>query len=254
MAGIRVGLCSWTDPQLLQAGTFYPAAATDAESRLRFYSKQFPVVEVDSSYYALPSAATASLWAERTPEDFVFHLKAFSLFTNHPTKLSALPRDIRGLLGPLPDGKTNLYYRDVPEELRAELWRRYVNALAPLRQANKMGRVLLQFPPWFYPSRESEDHILTCVDRLKPLSCSVEFRQRSWLSEKHSVDTIAFLREHNLTFVCVDEPQGFRSSVPPVVAATSDLAIVRFHGRNADTWEKKGLTTAERFNWNYSVD
>lgn len=252
MTRIRVGTCSWTDPQLIKAGTFYPPEANDAESRLRFYSQNFSVVEVDSSYYALPAQATARLWAERTPQDFIFHVKAFSLFTNHPTKPPSLPLDIAKALGNLPAGKANLYYRDVPAELRAELWRRFRSALSPLEQAIKLGRVLLQFPPWFYPSKENHEHILECADKLKGVRCSVEFRAGSWLSEKHREGTLSFLRDNDLAFVCVDEPQGFKSSVPPVMAVTSDLALVRFHGRNAETWEKRGLTPAQRFDWYYS--
>lgn len=126
MGRILVGTCSWTDPQLIKAGTFYPLQSNDAESRLRYYSQNFPIVEVDSSYYALPSPVTAKLWAERTPDDFVFDIKAFSLFTNHPTKPAALPRDIAKELGPLPATKNNFYYRDVPEEIRGELWRRFI--------------------------------------------------------------------------------------------------------------------------------
>lgn len=252
MGRVLIGTCSWTDPQLIKAGTFYPRHATDAESRLRFYSGQFPIVEVDSSYYALPQRRTAELWAERTPQDFKFDVKAFSLFTNHPTKATALPRDIAKALGPLPECKANFYYREVPEELRGELWDRFKAALLPLKEAGKMGLVLLQFPHWFYPSRDSQEHILTCAEKLRPLPCSVEFRSASWLSEKHRSSTLSFLRDNRLPFVCVDEPQGFKSSVPPVVAVTGDVALVRFHGRNADTWEKKGVTPSERFNWYYS--
>lgn len=252
MGKILIGTCSWTDPSLIKAGTFYPPEANDAESRLRYYAENFPIVEVDSSYYALPQRRTAELWAERTPQHFKFDVKAFSLFTNHPTRPASLPRDIAKAMGPLPEGKNNLYYRDVPQEVRNELWIRFKEALTPLHDARKLGLVLLQFPHWFYPSRESLDHILACAEKLKPMRCSVEFRSASWLNEKHRDSTLAFLRDNDLPFVCVDEPQGFKSSVPPLAAVTADIALVRFHGRNVETWEKKGLTTAERFNWYYS--
>jgi uncharacterized protein YecE (DUF72 family) len=224
----------------------------DAESRLKFYSHHFPIVEVDSSYYAIPSAYTAKLWAERTPDEFTFDIKAFSLFTNHPTKTAAIPRDIRQALGRALPNKPNLYYRDVPAEAREEIWRRYKEAVMPLHDNHKLGLVLLQFPKWFHPKGESLDHILACAERLNPIPCSVEFRSALWLDEKHRDSTLSFLKDNGLAFVCVDEPQGFASSVPPVVAATADVALVRFHGRNAETWEKKGITAADRFDWYYS--
>jgi uncharacterized protein YecE (DUF72 family) len=150
--------------------------------------------------------------------------------------------------------KPNLYYKDLPEEVVGELWRRFKAAFMPLQEAGKLGLVLLQFPRWFIPSAESFDHIVLCAERLKPLRCSVEFRSSHWLDDKHQQTTLSFLRDNKLAFVCVDEPQGFKSSVPPVVAATSDVALLRFHGHNAETWEKKGITTQERDNWYYSEE
>jgi uncharacterized protein YecE (DUF72 family) len=173
------------------------------------------------------------------------------LFTNHPTEIKALPRDLADALPPLPEGKKYLYYKDVPEAIRDQLWARFRAALAPLDQTNKMGLVLLQFPPWFHPSEQSKEHILLCADKLKPLRCSVEFRSGSWLSEDNQAATFNFLRDHDLPFVCVDEPQGFKSSVPPIVEVTGDVALVRFHGRNRATWEQRGVSAAERFNWYY---
>ena len=92
-------------------------------------------------------------------------------------------------------------------------------------------------------------------ERLDGWKCAVEFRNGSWLNEKNAERTTRFLVERNIPFVMVDEPQGFKSSVPPEVLVTSsDLALVRFHGRNAETWEKKGITPAERFRYLYSRD
>ena len=90
--------------------------------------------------------------------------------------------------------------------------------------------------------------------RLAGMTCAVEFRNASWLNEKNAERTLGFLEDKGLAFVMVDEPQGFKSSVPPVTAVTSDLALVRFHGRNRETWEAKGITPAERFRYLYSRD
>jgi len=239
---------------LIQSGRFYPSWAKTAEARLQFYAGQFNLVEVDSSYYAMPAERTARLWVERTPQNFVFDVKAFRLFTMHPTPAKALPKDIREELPSEAKAKESLYQRDVPSELTDELWRRFEQALLPLDSAMKLGVVLLQFPPWFYPGNEQRDYILSCKEKLPQYRVAVEFRHNSWLTEKNRERTIDFLKENKLAFVCVDEPQGFKSSVPAVVEATSDIGIVRFHGRNTETWEKKGITTAERFNYLYSEE
>jgi uncharacterized protein YecE (DUF72 family) len=150
--------------------------------------------------------------------------------------------------------KTNLYQRDLPSELINELWSRFEHALLPLDSAAKLGVVLFQFPPWFYPGNEQREYILACQKKLPQYRVAVEFRHNSWLSEKNIERTFDFLQDNELPFVCVDEPQGFKSSMPPVAAATSDISLVRFHGRNREMWEKKGIGAAERFDYLYSED
>jgi len=252
MGEILVGTCSWTDPTLIRSGRFYPAEAKSAEARLQFYASQFRLVEVDSSYYSMPSEATAVLWAKRTGSDFVFDVKAFRLFTMHPTPLAVLPKDIRASLPSDLQQKPNVYQRDLPQRITDELWTRFEKALLPLDSAGKLGVVLFQFPPWYYPGDEQRDYILSCKQKLPQYRIAVEFRHNSWVNEKNSERTFTFLMDNNLPFVCVDEPQGFKSSIPPVTQTTSDIALVRFHGRNRATWEKQGITTAERFNYLYS--
>lgn len=254
MGRIRIGTCSWTDPTLVSSGRFYPDSAQSAEARLKHYTGQFDLVEVDSSYYALPNERNGYLWAERTPDGFLFDFKAFRVFTQHPTPLSSLPKNLRDKLAPELRQKGNLYYRDLPAELADELWQRFEAALLPLDTVGKLGVVLFQFPPWFYPGSQQLDYILMCRERLRQYRIAMEFRNNVWLSEKNRAMTLDFLRRNDLPFVCVDEPQGFRSSVPPVAEATSDIGLVRFHGRNRETWEKKGISTAERFNYLYSEE
>lgn len=215
---------------------------------------KFPIVEVDSTYYALPSETTSGLWVSRTPEKFIFDIKTFRLFTLHPTPLNALPPDIRRQLPPQPSLKKNLYYRDIPSELVNELWHRFEQALIPLDSAGKLGVILFQFPPWFYPGDEQRQHLAHCQEKLPRYRLAIEFRHNSWVNQKNAERTLAFLSERNLIYVGCDEPQGFRSSVPPIAEATSDIAVIRFHGRNQETWEKEGLSTAERFNYLYAED
>lgn len=254
MGTIRVGTCSWTDPTLVDSGRFYPDSARSAEARLQYYAGQFNIVEVDSSYYALPGERNSYLWAERTPDDFLFDFKAFRVFTQHPTPPNSLPKNIREDLTPELRQKGNLYYRDFPAELVDELWRRFESSLLPLDTAGKLGIVLFQFPPWFYPGSQQLDYITMCKERLPQYGVAIEFRNNVWLSEKNQATTLDFLRRNDLAFVCVDEPQGFKSSVPPVADVTSDIGLVRFHGRNTETWEKKGIGPAERFNYLYSEE
>ncbi len=253
-ARIRIGTCSWTDPSLIRAGTFYPAGAQTAEARLNHYASQFDLVEVDSSYYAMPSRRNATLWAERTPPDFLFDVKAFRLFTGHPTQPQALPADIRGALPPQIAQKKNLYYRDVPGEMLQHLWSRFADALMPLDSGGKLGVVLLQFPPWFHPGVAQMDHILACREQLAQHDVAVEFRNNHWLSEHGREATLSFLRQHQLAFVCVDEPQGFASSVPPLAETTAETAIIRFHGRKASAWEAKNTSPSDRFDYYYAEE
>jgi len=248
---IRVGTASWTDPTLLRSGRFYPPEAKTAEARLQYYAQNFDLVEVDSSYYALPEQRTAALWVERTPPDFVFDIKAFGLFTHHPVQVKALPPDVRSALGGDPQAKS-IYYRNVQPPLADELWRRFHDALLPLDSAGKLGVVLFQFPPWFTPSRESYRYMEQLHLKLPQYHLGVEFRLGSWMDEARRGRVLDFLRENNLSYVSVDEPQGFHSSVPPVLAATAPVSVMRFHGHNAETWEKKGITAADRFAYLYS--
>jgi len=252
-ARILVGTCSWADKTLADSG-WYPATAKTPEDRLRFYAEQFPIVEVDATYYGLPSERNAALWVERTPDDFVFDVKSYALFTHHPAALRSLPKDLREALPPALQEKRNLYYRDAPPDLRDELWARFTSALLPLDSAGKLGTVLFQFPPWFLPGRDSSDYILEAKERLGQYTIAVEFRNNLWLSQRNQERTLKLLADNAISYVCVDEPQGFRSSVPSVVAATAPVALVRMHGRNYETWEKKGIGAAERFDYLYGEE
>jgi uncharacterized protein YecE (DUF72 family) len=249
---IRVGTASWTDPTMTAGTVFYPAGTETAEERLQYYASQFPLVEVDSTYYALPAKRTAELWRERTPPDFTFDVKAHALMTGQPTETKRLPKAIREELPAELADKKRIYARDLPAELRDEIWRLFMDGLEPLREAGQLGSILLQYPRWFFPISQSRDEILEARERLDGQLLAVELRNASWFNEKNAERTMRFLADNQIPFVMVDEPQGFKSSVPPLVAVTSpDLAIMRFHGRNSATWEAKNITPAERFRYLY---
>ena len=249
---IRVGTCGWTDPTLIKAGTFYPSGTNTAEGRLRFYASQFPIVEVDATYYALPRQEQAGLWVERTPPDFIFNVKAYSLLTQHPTVAKTLPTDLSEAILPEHRDKQRLYPSHLAEEAIEEIWRRFAEALLPLDSAGKLGAVLLQFPEWFVPSRANRAYLLLAKEKLAGYRVCVEFRNPAWFGTDRDRDrTLGLLRDHDLPLVCVDMPQGFRSSVPPIAEATSPaLSVVRFHGRDPEAWQKKTVT--ERFRYLYT--
>jgi uncharacterized protein YecE (DUF72 family) len=248
MGKVRVGTASWTDKTLLASG-WYPPEADTPEKRLRYYARQFPLVEVDATYYALPAEQTARSWTERTPAGFTFNVKAFSLFTQHPTRVASLPADLREAAGKA--GKDRVYLKDVDPEVTDQAWQRFLAALEPLEAAGKLGAILLQFPPWFPISRANKDYIVACARRVAPRRVSVEFRNRTWMTPENQEETLGFLAEHRLPYVCVDMPQGHPSSIPPVLAATSDLALVRMHG-HSDKWNSKDIY--ERFGYLYKPE
>jgi uncharacterized protein YecE (DUF72 family) len=247
MGRIRVGISSWTEPTLIKSG-WYPADATTAEDRLRYYASKFPAVEVDSTFYAMPNEKTAQLWVERTPKDFTFNAKAYALLTQHPTPAARLPKDLREKVG---DSKGNLYFKDLAPKDKENVWDRFREGLQPLQDAGKLGAIVFQFPKWFLPSPASYRFMEDLREWLPDFGIAIEFRQASWMKEERRARVLKFLQDHGYTYVVVDEPQGFNSSVPPVVAVTAPLGMVRYHGRNIETWEKTGISTAEKFRYLY---
>src|SRR5512146_2385343 len=120
---IRIGTASWTDPTMTARGVFYPDGADTAEERLGYYASRFPLVEVDATYYALPSARTAELWVARTPPDFTFDVKAHALMTGQPTETKRLPKELRAALPDALAEKPRIYAKDLPDDLRDDVWR-----------------------------------------------------------------------------------------------------------------------------------
>jgi uncharacterized protein YecE (DUF72 family) len=191
------------------------------------------------------------LWADRTPDHFTFDFKAFRLFTDHPTPVRVLPKSIRESLAPELKGKTNVYQKDLPPDAVDAIWDMYRSALMPVHSAGKLGAVFLQFPHWVYFSKENMEKILRARERLPDYPVAVEFRQPSWMSADNAEKTLDFLRQNDISYTAVDEPQGTRASVPPIAAATSSLSVVRFHGRRTETWAKQGVGVEERFKYLY---
>ena len=211
---ILIGTSSWTDPTLVKEGHWYPPEAKSAKTRLEFYASRFPLVEVDSTYYFPPSEKNSVLWIERTPVDFTFNIKAYSLLTNHPTRTESLYKDLAAELPEEMLAKRRIYRDKLPDEVVLEVWQRFRDALMPLHSAGKLGAVLFQFPQWFVISKKNKAYIEECAERLPDFRVAVEFRHKSWMEERNVEETLGFLSERGLPYVCVDMPQGFDSSLP----------------------------------------
>ena len=248
MERIRVGVCSWADETLTKV--WYPKGVTSGEARLRYYADRFDVVEANSTYYRLPDPSMVEKWVQRTPDGFTMHVKAFVVMTRHPVKVDQLPDDLR-------DVPTDVRGRvdRPPREYRAEVFRRFHAALEPLRSTGKLGGILMQFPPYVVPKPASLEYLEWAQEQLAGDEMLVEFRHASWLDDEHRAETLSFLEAHGMTYVIVDAPAtGGKNVSPTIVATTSPTAYVRFHGRNAETWNKRTGSAAERFDYLYSED
>jgi uncharacterized protein YecE (DUF72 family) len=239
---------------MVRSGVFYPRGTSTAESRLRFYSSQFSVVEIDATYYSLPDRLVAEQWAARTPASFVFHAKAHALMTGQPTETVRLPEGLVNELPPSVAAKRKLYAKDLPDELLEAVWTYFIDALAPLSESGKLGGILLQYPRWFLPTPENKMELARAATRLAGVPATVELRNHHWFSTKRSTEwTLDMLRELGLTHVIVDGPQGLESSVPPVPAVTTPgLAMIRLHGHRSATWEAQNVPTVERYRYLYT--
>jgi uncharacterized protein YecE (DUF72 family) len=251
---VLTGSCSWTDRTMVEESDWYPRRTMTPEERLRYYAAQFPLTEIDSTYYAPPAERQATLWAQRTPDGFRFDVKAYSLLTGHPTRPRSLWRDLRERLPPEVAEKRNIYPHHLDPEAMEEAWRRFEAALRPLHEAGRLGAVLFQYPPWFGPRRDNRAEIEALAERLPDYRISVEFRSPRWLAEERDRErTLGMLEEHRLIFVCVDAPPV--SGLPRVMAVTNpELFMMRFHGRSNSTWKDTSRSAAERFKYVYSEE
>ncbi|HEX2863100.1 MAG TPA: DUF72 domain-containing protein, partial [Deinococcales bacterium] len=247
---IRVGTASWTDPTLLKTGWYPTAAKRGATERLRYYASVFDTVEVDSSYYALPTPEQTARWAEITPPGFVFHVKAYSALTGHGLDARALPKDLKPLLR---EGETEgrLSPTRVPKDLLNEAWHRYLEALRPLQAASKLGYLHFGLPPWAEPSPSNRQALKSWRERTAGHTVAIEFRNRAWYDQWP--DTKALLQELDFAHVTVDAPR-VPVAPPTVPEPTGPIGVLRCHGRNGDSWSAKGKAASDRFNWDYSDD
>ena len=237
---IRVGTCSWADESFSKA--WYPKGVKGSE-RLSYYAERFDVVEANSTFYRLPDEELVARWARLLPDGFGMHVKAFGLMTRHPVKLDVLPEDLHDAVEADERGRVDRPSREV----RGEVFRRFLAALEPLREAGRLGGILMQFPPYVVPKPHSYEYLEWAREQLAGYEMLVEFRHKAWFEDP--AEPLAFLEQHGMTYVTVDAPPDV---IPLVVGRTSGTAYVRFHGRNRATWFKRTGSTAERFDYLYS--
>jgi uncharacterized protein YecE (DUF72 family) len=223
---LLIGTSSWSDQKPL-----YPPGTKSGEM-LRLYARAFPIVEVNTSYYHVPTREMTARWAQQTPSGFVFDVKP-------PRELTATP-ETPGTAAPEPDAAT------------AEA---FLDALQPLIAAGKMGAITFQFPPSYRNTDEHQAYVRLLPELFPGVALSVEFRRRDWLDEEHVDGTLRMLAECGLSYAMADEPQVGMGSVPPVYGVTNQrLAVIRFHGRNERNWYAFGRRENEsRFDWDYSA-
>ena len=255
---VRVGICSWADPALIEDGSFYPKKSMSAEARLRYYAGVFDTVEVNSAYYAIPDVRHTQRWTERTPPGFTFHVKAYSLLTGHHPRAETLPADVQACLpaAPLRTPRGEIARSNFPQAALDAAFQLFRAALLPLAEAGKLGYVLFQFAPWVRFSHDWLDYVVSLPARLPGWTVAAEFRHRSWFPD-HGPETLHTLQSAGVAHVIVDGPTA-GGALPRVTAVTAPLAIFRLHGRNAEGWLKqlRGEEPAvrEKYDYLYSED
>ena len=253
---VRVGICAWADPALIEAGTFYPRKSMTTESRLRYYASVFDGVEVNSSYYAIPNIRNTLRWVERTPPGFVFRVKAYSLLTGHHPRAETVPADLAALLprSPRRTRRGEIDASSFPPEALDHAFRLVRTALRPIAEAGKLGYVLFQFAPWVHFEPGRLDYLASLPERLPGWTIAIEFRHRSWLPD-HADETLRALSGARLAHVIVDAPAAGHT-VPRVTTVTAPTAVFRLHGRNAHGWLRQlrgeEPTVREKYDYLYS--
>jgi uncharacterized protein YecE (DUF72 family) len=241
---IVVGTSSWADPGFVEE--WYPQGLSQ-QDLLPYYAQRFGGVEVNSTYYGVPSRTVVRRWADVTPEDFTFDIKLHQAMSRHSAEVGTLPKALRDRVDTTPRGRVR-----PSAELDRELARQYLRAVKPLVDSGKLSSFLLQLSPSFKPGAKDLDELEELLAALAPHPVAVEFRHRAWLARDRRERTLDWLAAHDAAFVAVDAPQGKPPTMlPPVDAVTRrDLAYLRAHGRNARGWIK-GRSVAERFGYDY---
>lgn len=206
---IYIGMTGWGDHDSLYQNQI------SSRDKLKDYAGHFPIVEVDSAFYAVQPQKNAQKWVSETPEGFRFVVKAYQGMTGH----------LRG---------------EIPFDNKQTMFDAFKESLIPYIKANKLAMVLFQFPPWFDCKKENVQYLRWCKKEMGDIPCALEFRHQSWFRPQYSEQTLQFMRDEKWIHSICDEPQSGEGSIPTVLTpTTSDKVLVRFHGRNVHGWQKR---------------
>ncbi len=229
---VRAGCCSWADRSLVRDGGFYPRSTMTARERLAYYAGQFALAEVATTYRFPPTPQLCAQWAERTPPGFVLDVRGWSLLTGAPTLPGSLWPDLRSELPAERRDQRRLYADHLPAAVIEECWDRFRHALQPLVDAGRLGAVLLRYPSWWGPRPATWSELDALRRRLPGVRVAVELPEGRWFGGDSTEATLEWLDSRGIGLVCVDgPPRRGADPGPSVVAATSELAVVRFVGR-----------------------
>lgn len=244
---VLVGTTSWSERTLVHETNWYPKRTMKAAERIAFYASRFPLVEIDATSRFPPTPDLCRQWVDRTPSGFTIDVQGWTLLAGGAALPDSLWEDLREERRPELRERDRLYLSHLSDTGRSEAWARFRHAVTPLRAAGRLGAVILRYPKWLQPGDTGRALLLETRTELSDLAVAVELRHHRWLDGRTCEDTLAFLEDHNLSFVCVDPRQG-----TPVVATTSDLAVVRFPGRNPGNWEDPDLEVGQRYAYRYT--
>lgn len=241
-----MGAGSWSERTLVHESGWYPRRNMKAAERIAYYASRFALVEIDATGRFPPTPDLARQWVDRTPAGFTIDVRAWTLLTGGAALPDSLWEDLRDEVRPELRDRRRLYLGHLSADGRREAWARFRHALAPLHDAGRLGAVVLRYPSWLQPGDTGRALLVEARTELADYPLAVELTHRRWLEGRACEDTLGFLEDHDLGFVCVDPREG-----PPVVAGTSELAVVRLPGRNPGNWEEPGLDIGERYAYRY---
>jgi uncharacterized protein YecE (DUF72 family) len=246
MGEIRIGTASWTDPGFVQ--DWYPRDLR-APDRLRWYAEHFDLVEINSTFYALPALSSVKRWCQETPDGFLFDVKLPKVLSRHSMQVKFLPPELRERVE-TQNGVIKL--AQATERLVAT---RLLQLFEPMRDASKLGVFLLQMSPAFRPKTHQLSDLDTIAELFASHPLAVELRNRDWVTRERFQETVDYFKQRRLTLVTVDAPESEHFTVMPGFDCVTDkrLGYFRLHGRNVEGYIK-GRTVAERFDYDYSPE
>jgi len=249
MTPVLCGASSWSEHSLTHDSGWYPRRSMKAAERMAYYAGRLPLVEIDATARFPPTPDLARQWVERTPEGFTIDVQAWSLLAGGATLPDSLWEDMREEVRPELRDRPRLYPSHLSTDGVREAWERFRHALVPLEEGGRLGAVILRYPHWLKPGETGRALLSEARLRLPRYRLAVELRNSHWLEGDACEETLGFLEAHDLAFVCTD---GLET--PAVVATTSELAVVRFLGRNPGNWDDPDVPMAQRFAYRYNAE